>query len=101
VEQAGWQSDTAYSATDAWDLIQQRKYDLTLLDWMLPDRSGYDLLTRIRREYRTSRLPVIMLTAKAMEEDRVAGLDNGADDYVTKPFSPRELTSRIQALLRH
>jgi two-component system phosphate regulon response regulator PhoB len=62
-----------------------------LLDWMLPDRSGLRLLSRIRADRQLQQLPVIMLTAKSMEEDKLAGLDNGADDYITKPFSPREL----------
>jgi two-component system phosphate regulon response regulator PhoB len=67
---------------------------------MLPDQSGLRLLARIRGDRQLQELPVIMLTAKSMEEDKIAGLDNGADDYITKPFSPRELTARIKALLR-
>jgi two-component system phosphate regulon response regulator PhoB len=67
---------------------------------MLPDQSGLRLLSRIRNDRQLHGLPVIMLTAKGMEEDKIAGLDTGADDYITKPFSPRELTSRIKALLR-
>jgi two-component system, OmpR family, phosphate regulon response regulator PhoB len=71
-----------------------------LLDWMLPDESGISLLTRIRAEPRLAAMPVVMLTAKSMEEDKIQGLDRGADDYVTKPFSPRELVSRMRAVLR-
>jgi two-component system phosphate regulon response regulator PhoB len=80
--------------------MQRRMPHLLLLDWMLPDQSGLRLLSRIRADRQFNELPVIMLTAKSMEEDKIAGLDNGADDYITKPFSPRELTARIKALLR-
>jgi two-component system, OmpR family, phosphate regulon response regulator PhoB len=100
IEKAGWSCTAAYNASDAWTLMQSQEFDLVLLDWMLPDLSGYHLLTRVRGNRRTEQLPVIMLTAKGMEEDRIAGLDNGADDYVVKPFSPRELTARMNALLR-
>ncbi len=74
--------------------------DLVLLDWMLPDQSGIDLARRLRSDPRTRELPIIMLTARAEESDKLAGFDVGADDYVTKPFSPRELMARIRALLR-
>jgi two-component system phosphate regulon response regulator PhoB len=74
--------------------------DLVLLDWMLPDRPGIDFLRELRGQERTKPLPVIMLTAKGNEADKVAGLDAGADDYVVKPFSPRELVSRIRAVFR-
>ena len=84
----------------AWEFVQRRAPQLVLLDWMLPDRSGLHLLSRIRGDRQLQQLSVIMLTAKSMEEDKIAGLDNGADDYITKPFSPRELTARIKALLR-
>ncbi len=89
---------SAFSVKQGWEIIQNKTIDLVLLDWMLPDNSGIDLLHRIRKYH--SMLPVIMLTAKAEEEDRILGLDVGADDYVSKPFSVRELNSRIQALLR-
>ena len=94
----GYSIDQAFSVKQAWDIIQDKAIDLVLLDWMLPDNSGIDLLHRIRKYH--SMLPVIMVTAKTEEEDRILGLDVGADDYVTKPFSVRELSSRIQALLR-
>jgi len=89
---------SALTVKDAWKIIENKVIDLVLLDWMLPDSSGIDLLHRIRKYH--SKLPVIMLTAKTEEEDRVLGLDMGADDYVTKPFSVKELISRIQAVLR-
>ncbi|MGI9301702.1 MAG: phosphate regulon transcriptional regulator PhoB [Gammaproteobacteria bacterium] len=74
--------------------------DLILIDWMLPDTSGLELMRSLKRDQNTSEIPVIMLTARADERDKVAGLDSGADDYVTKPFSPRELLSRINAVMR-
>jgi two-component system phosphate regulon response regulator PhoB len=74
--------------------------DLILLDWMLPNLSGIEICRRIRRNKATQNVPIIMLTARAEESDRVRGLDTGADDYVTKPFSPKELIARIKAVLR-
>jgi len=74
--------------------------DLILLDWMLPNLSGIEICRRIRRNDKTRNIPVIMLTARAEEDDRIRGLDTGADDYVTKPFSPKELVARIRAVLR-
>ena len=74
--------------------------DVILLDWMLPDVSGPTLARRLRSEARTREVPIIMLTARAGDDDKVAGLEAGADDYITKPFSPRELEARIQAVLR-
>jgi two-component system phosphate regulon response regulator PhoB len=97
---AGWHTVAASTASEGWESIQQRLPQLILLDWMLPDQSGLRLLSRIRSDRQLQDIPVIMLTAKTMEEDKIAGLDHGADDYVTKPFSPRELTARIKALLR-
>lgn len=90
----------AESVASARAAIGQQLPDLVLLDWMLPDRSGIDLLKELRAEERTRGVPVIMLTARGSESDRVAGLDTGADDYVVKPFSPRELMSRLRAVLR-
>jgi len=74
--------------------------DVILLDWMLPDAAGPVITRRLRTEARTREVPIIMLTARAGEDDKVAGLESGADDYITKPFSPRELEARIQAVLR-
>ena len=74
--------------------------DLLLVDWMLPDTSGLEFTRALKRDRETRELPVIMLTARAEEGDKVAGLEGGADDYITKPFSPRELLARINAVLR-
>jgi len=98
LEPDGFKVHSAYAAKQGWEIIENKQIDLVLLDWMLPDRSGIDLLHRIRKYH--SQLPVIMITARAEEEDRVLGLDVGADDYITKPFSVRELKSRIHAVLR-
>ncbi|TFW28675.1 response regulator [Massilia horti] len=100
LREAGWEVDAADSTAQAWDKICQAKPDLILLDWMLPDQSGLRLLSRLRSDRDFQDVPVIMLTAKSMEEDKIAGLNTGADDYVTKPFSPRELLARARALLR-
>lgn len=96
----GWQVRVASSAAEAWKALQESIPDLVLLDWMLPDQSGLRFLNRLRGDMHFRALPVIMLTARSMEEDKVAGLDNGADDFITKPFSPRELVSRVRAQLR-
>ena len=90
----------AVSVAQAWESLKKQTPDLILLDWMLPDQSGLQLLTRLRADFNFKTIPIIMLTAKGLEEDKVAGLEKGADDYVTKPFSPKELTARINALLR-
>jgi two-component system phosphate regulon response regulator PhoB len=97
---AGWELSFAANAGEAWDGICAGRPDLLLLDWMLPDQSGLRLLSRLRADRDFREIPVIMLTAKSMEEDKIAGLNAGADDYVTKPFSPRELVARAKALLR-
>ena len=90
----------AEDAQQAYGLIADQKPDLLLLDWMLPGQSGLKIARRLRSEAPTRELPIIMLTARGEETDRVRGLECGADDYITKPFSPRELIARIQALLR-
>lgn len=100
LKSAGWEVDAVHNTADAWQYLQKQRPQLILLDWMLPDQSGLRLLSRIRGDRQFSSLPVIMLTAKSMEEDKIAGLDQGADDYITKPFSPRELVARIKALIR-
>jgi two-component system phosphate regulon response regulator PhoB len=98
--QAGHQVETAVSGREALDALRRRRPDLLILDLMLPDVSGTELCRRLRSERETAALPVLMLTAKADEVDRVVGFEIGADDYVTKPFSPRELALRVAALLR-
>ena len=90
----------ALSAAEAYQAIAEALPDVILLDWMLPDAAGPSFARRIRSESRTREVPIIMLTARVSDEDKVAGLESGADDYVTKPFSPRELEARIQAVLR-
>jgi two-component system phosphate regulon response regulator PhoB len=100
LREAGWNVCSVQSTQEAWDFIHERKPQLILLDWMLPDQSGLRLLARIRGDRHFADIPVIMLTAKSMEEDKLAGLNSGADDYITKPFSPRELLARARALLR-
>lgn len=85
---------------DALDEIYARAPDLLILDWMLPDISGVEMVRRLRHREATKSLPIILLTARATEDDRVRGFDVGADDYVTKPFSVRELLSRVKANLR-
>ena len=100
LKQAGLQYDEAADAEQALVAVASSPPDLILLDWMLPGMSGADLVRRLRSEELTADLPVIMLTARVGESDRVHGLELGADDYVTKPFSPRELIARINAVLR-
>ena len=100
LRETGWNVRSVQNVADAWEAISQRVPHLILLDWMLPDQTGLRLLARIRADANFRDIPVIMLTAKSMEEDKIAGLNNGADDYVTKPFSPRELLARAKALLR-
>lgn len=97
---AGLKTAVADTAAQAFGFMQQRRPQLMVLDWMLPDQTGLRILARLRADRNLQHLPVIMLTARAMEEDKIAGLDSGADDYMTKPFSPRELVARVKALLR-
>jgi len=97
---AGFASITAETAHQAHVAIVDNRPDLVLLDWMLPGGSGIELARRLKRDELTSSLPIIMLTAKTSEDNKVQGLDVGVDDYITKPFSPRELVARIKAVLR-
>jgi len=97
---AGHQVTLAADAEAARAALNEALPDLLLLDWMLPGMSGIDLARRLRSDPRTRGLPIIMLTARAEERDKIEGLEIGADDYVTKPFSPRELMARIKAVLR-
>lgn len=100
LESAGFQVSEAGHAEEARKVLQQTPPDLLLLDWMLPGRSGLELARELKRNSATRSMPIIMLTAKGEERDKVEALDVGADDYITKPFSPRELTARIRAVLR-
>jgi two-component system phosphate regulon response regulator PhoB len=97
---AGYEVIVAESAEQALSLIRDELPDLALLDWMLPGASGIDLARQLRSEPRTRELPIIMLTARGEEQDKLRGLETGADDYITKPFSVRELEARIKAVLR-
>ena len=97
---AGFELVEAADGAAARERLAAGGIELVLLDWMLPGESGLDLLAQIKRDPATARLPVIMLTARAESGDKVAGLESGADDYITKPFSPAELTARIRAVLR-
>ena len=90
----------AENARQAFDSLAERNPDLILLDWMLPDMSGPEILQSLRNNPSQRDLPVIMLTARAEEEDKIEGLESGSDDYLTKPFSMQELAARIKALLR-
>ncbi|SUX28631.1 phosphate regulon transcriptional regulator PhoB [Chromobacterium vaccinii] len=98
--QAGHHVLRAGTAEAALTLVRNALPDLVLLDWMLPGASGIDVAKRLRADERTRHIPIIMLTARSDEQDKVAGLETGADDYITKPFSPRELLARIKAVLR-
>ncbi len=100
LEQAGQTPILAGSAEEAWTKIQSALPDLVLLDWMLPGQSGIEFARCLRAESRTRLLPIIMLTARGEEEDKLRGLDTGADDFITKPFSTKELQARIKAVLR-
>jgi two-component system phosphate regulon response regulator PhoB len=100
LEQAGMEAFTAASAEDALLSLREELPDAVLIDWMLPNKSGLALARELRENARTADLPLIIVTARGEEADRVKGLDQGADDYVVKPFSPRELVARIQAVLR-
>jgi two-component system phosphate regulon response regulator PhoB len=99
LEGAGMRVLEAGHTDDARRLLAEAP-DLLLLDWMLPGRSGLDLAQQLKQSGKTRGLPIIMVSARGEEEDRIRGLDTGADDYVTKPFSPRELVARVNAVLR-
>jgi len=100
LRQAGHQPLRADTAEYAMQLVQSALPDLVLLDWMLPGLSGIELARRLRADKRTRGIPIIMLTARVEEQEKIAGLEAGADDYITKPFSPRELNARVKAVLR-
>jgi two-component system, OmpR family, phosphate regulon response regulator PhoB len=97
---AGYDTLEAVDCGKARELLANEQPDLALIDWMLPDMSGLELTRMLKRDRDYDDLAIIMLTARADEYDKIAGLEGGADDYITKPFSPRELVARIQAVLR-
>ena len=100
LEAADYNVIQAETAQQAHAAVLDRNPDLVLLDWMMPGTTGLELLRRLKRDELTEKLPVIMLTAKAEEDSKIYGLDSGADDYISKPFSPRELVSRVKAVMR-
>jgi two-component system phosphate regulon response regulator PhoB len=100
LRRAGFEVREAADARAARAEVANRRPDMLLVDWMLPDTSGLEFTRALKRDRETRELPVILLTARAEEADKVAGLEGGADDYITKPFSPRELLARINAVLR-
>lgn len=100
LEKEGFEVGEAVDGEEALFMLKERRPDLVVLDWMLPSLSGIEVCRRIRRAPEFKNLPVIMLTARGEESDRIRGLDSGADDYIVKPFSPSELIARIRAVLR-
>ena len=100
LEGKGYQTISTDDGEKAIKMLKENKPDLVILDWMLPSVSGLEICRSIRRDIKTKNIPIIMLTAKITEEDKVLGLDSGADDYITKPFSTAELNSRVKAILR-
>jgi two-component system phosphate regulon response regulator PhoB len=100
LEHAGHHVIRARDAEAALGIVRNALPDLLLIDWMLPGMSGVSLAKQLRQAERTRKIPIIMLTARAAEQDKIMGLEAGADDYVTKPFSPKELVARIKAVLR-
>lgn len=100
LKSAGYAVLRADDAEQAMQMVNDKLPDLVLLDWMLPKMSGVEFANILRREARTKSIPIIMLTARVEEDDKIRGLEVGADDYITKPFSPRELMARIKAVLR-
>jgi two-component system phosphate regulon response regulator PhoB len=100
LEKAGFRTTVARDGEEAMLAVAEERPDLVLLDWMLPYVSGIEICRRLRRNPETSDLPVILLTARGEESDRIRGLESGADDYVVKPFSPSELIARVRAVMR-
>ena len=100
LEHSGYRVVSTSSAEQADAAIRAELPDVVVLDWMLPGESGLSFARRLRSAERTRELPILMLTARAMEQDKLSGLEAGADDYLTKPFSPKELAARIKAVLR-
>lgn len=100
LEKKGFLISVATAGEEALILAEEEEPDLVILDWMLPDISGIEICRRLKARQHTKLTPVIMLTARGEEEDRVRGLENGADDYMVKPYSPNEMIARVQAVLR-
>jgi two-component system alkaline phosphatase synthesis response regulator PhoP len=100
LEQAGFQVLAAYDGETAIHTLRREKPDLVLLDLMLPDRDGYDITRLVRSDATLAHIPIIMLTARVEDTDKIIGLEIGADDYVTKPYNPREVVARVRARLR-
>ncbi|HVC50235.1 MAG TPA: phosphate regulon transcriptional regulator PhoB [Burkholderiales bacterium] len=100
LKQAGHAVWQALNADEASNLVRKELPDLILLDWMLPGKNGIEFAQQLRNDKRTRDIPIIMLTARTEESDKITGLEIGADDYITKPFSPREVVARIKAVLR-
>jgi len=100
LEQAGFVVFTAYDGRTALATLRRETPDLLVLDLMLPDQDGWDITRQIRADKRLAAIPIIMLTARVEDSDKILGLELGADDYITKPFNPRELVARVRALLR-
>ena len=100
LKKEGFKTLSAYNGEDGLDMASKENPDLILLDLMLPEIDGFDVCKALKSDPKTSHIPIIILTAKDQETDKIVGLELGADDYVTKPFSPRELIARIKAVLR-
>ena len=100
LEKEGYKVSSSSNGEEALSLIKEKKPDLVLLDWMLPDLSGIKICQYLKQDEKVKNMPIIMLTAKGEEEDKVKGLESGVDDYITKPFGFNELMARIKALLR-
>jgi len=100
LEMAGYQTKRAANGQIAYQMVLEEAPDLILADWMMPMMTGLELAKRLKREENTAEIPIILLTAKSDEDDKINGFDAGIDDYVIKPFSPRELLARIKAVLR-
>lgn len=100
LEMADYECIEAEDGKEAHAIIIDQKPDLILLDWMMPNLSGIELARRLKRDDLTAAIPIIMLTAKGEEDNKIQGLESGADDYITKPFSPRELIARLKAVMR-
>lgn len=100
LRKAGYETKQTASGDEALLLVRESAPDLVLLDWMIEDTSGIEVCRRLRRMPQTKQVPIIMMTARGEETDRIRGLDTGADDYITKPFSPKEMLARVGAVLR-